>query len=250
MIIPSWGIGSPRTGRTRLLALLAVRNGERYLEGFLRNVGPQVDGIIALDDGSTDATFDLLAGHRSVIEILRNPTNRPVWDEVGNHRSLVAAALRRNADWLVCVDADERLERDFRIRAERVMARGALLGLEAYAVRLRELWDDTGHYRSDGIWGRKRVARLFRARQDHEFDERVLHGVKAPLQAQRKGRFPSADLIIYHLAMIHEADRVARRDRYLAADPDRRFQAFGYEYLTDVTGLVRKPVPGSRGFVD
>lgn len=250
MMVPSWG--PPWTGarRTRLVALLAVRNGMRYLPGFLRNVAPQVDGIIALDDGSSDGSVELLAGHEAVIELLRNPADRPAWDEVGNHRALIGAAQRHAADWVVCVDADERLEQEFRSRAERVIARGRLPGYSAYAVRLRELWDGTSQYRADGIWGRKMVARLFRLREDHEFDPQPLHGLKAPLQALRRGRFPKADLIIYHLAMIQAEDREARRRRYEAADPDRRWQSIGYEYLTDPRGLTLRSLPRGRGFSD
>lgn len=250
MIIPSWG--PPWTGsrRTRLLALLAVRDGMRHLPGFLRNVVPQVDGVIALDDGSTDGSAELLESQASVLELMRNPADRPEWDEVGNHRRLVGAALRHRADWVLCLDADERLEDDFRTRAERVIARGRLIGLTAYAVHLRELWDGRGQYRADGIWGRKSVARLFRLREDHQFDPRALHGSKAPQQARRGGRFPAADLTIYHLAMIHAADRAARRQRYEAADPERRWQSIGYEYLTDVRGLALRALQPGRGFRD
>jgi glycosyltransferase involved in cell wall biosynthesis len=222
----------------------------RYLPGFLRNVAPQVDGIIALDDGSSDGSAELLTSQDAVIEMLRNPIDRPAWDEVGNHRALIEAALRNAAEWVVCVDADERLEQDFRVRAERVIARGGLLGHSAYAVRLRELWDDLGQYRVDGIWGRKMVARLFRVREDHEFDPRPLHGLKAPLQALRRGRFPTSDLTIYHLAMLRPEDREARRRRYEAADPDHRWQSIGYEYLTDPSGLTLRSLPPGRGFSD
>lgn len=247
--VPSWGVPGTGLRRTRLIAVLAVRDGARYLPGFLRNVAPQVDGIVALDDGSSDESPALLAAHDAVIELIRRPRDRPVWDEVGNHRALVAAALRHAADWVLCVDADERLEREFRTRAERVIARGRLFGYSAYAVRLRELWDDPGQYRADGIWGRKEMARLFRAREDHEFDPAPLHGSKAPMQSRRRGRFPRADLTIYHLAMLREEDRVARRDRYMRADPDRRWQRIGYEYLTDTTGLTLRRVPAHRSFV-
>ncbi len=72
-MIPSWGLRDSGTRRRRLIALLAVRNGMRHLPGFLRNVAPQVDGIIALDDGSADASAELLAAHKAVIEVLRRP---------------------------------------------------------------------------------------------------------------------------------------------------------------------------------
>lgn len=250
MMVPSWGPPWTRPRRTKLVALLAVRNGMRYLPGLLRNVAPQVDGIVALDDGSSDGSAELLAGHEALIELLQNPTDRPEWDEVGNHRALIQAALRHCAEWVVCVDADERLEQHFRTRAERVIARGQLLGYSAYAVRLRELWDDPGQYRVDGIWGQKMVARLFRLREDHEFDARPLHGLKAPLQALRRGRFPKADLNIYHLAMLRAEDREMRRRRYEEADPNRRWQRIGYEYLTDQSGLTLQSLPPGRGFSD
>lgn len=249
LVIPSWGLPGTGTRRTRLLALLAVKDGMRFLPGFLRNVSPQVDGIIALDDGSSDGSADVLAAHESVIEVLRKP-HQTTWDEVGNHRLLVAAALRHGAEWILCIDADERLEREFRARAERVIRRGQLLGMSAYALWFRELWDDLGQYRADGIWGRKWAARLFRARADHEFDPAQLHGAKAPLQGLWRGRFPRTDLTVYHLGMLRPEDRIARRDRYLRADPERRWQTIGYEYLTDVQGIALRRVTPSRGFLD
>jgi len=248
VLIPSWGFSGTGSRRTRLIALLAVRNGMRYLPGFLRNVPPQVEAIVALDDGSSDGSAELLSQHESVIELIRRPLDRPTWDEVGNHRLLVAAALRHGAEWIVCVDVDERLERDFRARAERVIARGSLLGYSAYAVRLRELWDDPGQYRVDGIWGRKLVVRLFRAREDHQFDTAKLHGNKAPQQARRGAYFPKADLVIYHLAMLHPDDRMARRRRYEQLDPDSRWQKIGYAYLTDLRNLKLHSIPHRRSF--
>lgn len=250
MRAPSWELPWTGSRRIKLTALLAVRNGMRYLPGFLRNVAPQVDEIIALDDGSSDGSAALLAEHKAVVELLQNPIDRPAWDEVGNHRALIQAALRHGADWVVCVDADERLEEHFRARAERVIARARLFGHSAYAVRLRELWDDPGQYRVDGIWGRKAVARLFRLREDHEFDTRPLHGLKAPLQASRRGRFPKADLNIYHLAMLRAEDREMRRRRYEEADPECRWQRIGYAYLTDESGLTLRSLTPRRGFTE
>jgi hypothetical protein len=223
----------------------------RFLPGYVANVGAQVDGIVALDDGSVDGSAAFLESRDEVVELLRVPSERPVWDETGNHRKLIETALRHEADWVVCVDADERLERDFRRRAENVIRRGRLFGFEAYAVHLRELWDDPDHFRVDGLWGLKAMARLFRARADHEFDLQQLHGGKAPMQGKVRGRYPLAELEIYHLRMVSADDRLARRRRYEQLDPEAKWQpGIGYAYLTDDTGLQRRPLRRGREFED
>ena len=249
--VPSGGLGVPRR-RVRLLALLACRNEVERLPGWLASVAPHVDGVIALDDGSTDGSAELLAERPEVLELIRVPPGRPAWDEVGNHRQLVAAALRQGGGWAIVLDADERVEVDFRARAERVIRRGSLLGFSAYAVKMRELWDSPHEYRVDGLWGNKGPPRLFRLREDHRFDTKPLHASKAPLQARTvRGTVPRADLVVYHLKMIHPGDREARRERYEQADPDARWQpGVGYAYLTDDRGLTLRRVPAERAFVD
>jgi hypothetical protein len=210
-----------------------------------------VDGIVALDDGSTDGSTELLEASDAVLELLRNPAERPLWDEVGNYRRLVETGLNHHPDWLVSIDADERLERDFRQRAETVIARGHALGLMAYALRLREVWDHPGFVRVDGLWGRKTVARLFRARPGAAFDERPLHAGKVPLQAFVRGRLPPADLNLYHLRMLAATDRRERRQRYEQLDPTARYQpAQGYAYLTDTAALRLARIPARRSYVD
>ncbi len=233
--------------RVRFLALLPIRNHARYLPGFIANVAPQVDGIIALDDGSTDGTVELLASRPEILEVIRNPPDRATWDEVGNHEKLLAGAARHRAEWLLSIDADERLECDFRIRCERVIRRGRLLGYTAYGVRLREMWDAPDQYRIDGVWGQKTVPRLYKLRPDHKLDRRALHGSKAPRQGRIDGRYPIADLNIYHLGMLTPELREARRRRYELLDPNARWQPkIGYAYLTDSSGLALRKVPEHR----
>lgn len=250
LVVPSGRPSLPARRPIRLLALLAARNEMRYLPAFMANVAPHVDGIVALDDGSTDGSADYLSSRPEVLKVLRVPPGRPDWDEVGNHRALVAAGVELGADWLVSLDADERVEREFGLRARRVIRRGRLLGLTAYHLRLRELWDSESAYRIDGIWGRKLPARLFAARADHRLDERPLHAFKVPLQARRVGAsWPIADLEVYHLRMVHPDDRRARRERYELADPESRWQpGIGYAYLTDERGVTLRRVPPGRGF--
>ncbi|CAB4913808.1 unannotated protein [freshwater metagenome] len=245
-----WGRARAMTARRRLrlIAVLAVRDEAAHLPSWLTNVAAQVDAIVALDDGSRDGSAEILRSHSSVAEVLANPIDRPRWDEVGNHHALVACALRHGAEWIVALDADERLERRFRDRVERAIRRGRARGIEAFALPVLDLWDSPHAFRVDGHWGSRRVPRLFRARADHDFDERPLHAAKAPLQARRRGEFPKAGARIYHLGMLSREDRTARRARYEALDPDRHWQPIGYAHLTDETGLRLRRVRALRAF--
>ena len=131
------------------------------------------------------------------------------------------------------------------------VAAGSALGLVAFAVRIRELWNTPRTYRTDGLWGRKRQARVFRALPDHVFDTRPLHATRGPLQGRVLGGFPPADLTIYHLRMIRGEDRAARRDRYRTMDPGAVYQpGIGYDYLTDESGLALAPVRRRRRFIE
>ncbi len=253
---PSAGVGSAQRAlpsgparAPRVYALCAFRNEARYLPGLLENLAGTVDGLLALDDGSTDGSGDIVAGHPLTVRLLRRPP-RPdgAWDEHGNQRALIEAAWETDADWLIAVDADERLETGFRERARTAIARARALGYRAYWVHIRELWNQGDTYRVDGIWGGKGHLRFFASARDHEFDTREMHRHWGPVNGRVDGQFIGADITIYHLRMIREEDRRARRDRYLRLDPDRRWQSIGYEYLTDEEGLELRRLPEGRGY--
>ncbi|MFN8126000.1 MAG: hypothetical protein U0R64_05780 [Candidatus Nanopelagicales bacterium] len=235
-----------RRRRRRLLALLSFRNEMRFLPGYFANVSPHVDGIIALDDGSTDQSAAFVARQPKVLRLLSHPAHEDTdWNDAENHRELVEASWDFGPSWLLGLDADERVERQFRKRAERIISGS---DNRAYAVTVRELWDGPLQFRADGIWGQKWSARLFEARRDHQFHRQRLHCHWAPLNSRVDGTFPRADLTIYHLRMMWPADREARRRRYTTLDPTRRFQAIGYDYLTDETDLRLEPVAPDRAY--
>jgi glycosyltransferase involved in cell wall biosynthesis len=238
------------TAPFRVYALCAFRDEARFLPGLLENLAGAVDGLLALDDGSTDGSAELVAAHPLTVGLLRRERAADgSWDEAGNQRALIEAAWETDADWLIAIDADERLEIGFRRRAQEAISRAGVEGLRAYWVHIRELWDRPDTYRVDGVWGRKGHLRFFVNSRDHAFDTAELHRHWGPVDARVDGQFVPADILVFHLRMLREEDRRARRDRYMRLDPDRRWQSIGYEYLTETEGLQLEPLAEGRGYV-
>jgi len=217
----------------------------RFLPGLFENLAPHVDGIVALDDQSTDGSAAFVAEQPLVVELLRvAPGSQEELEDGKNHWALTEAAWEHDPDWLLGIDADERVERSFRERAEREIDAAEARRHDAVWVRFRELWDAPDRFRCDGIWGAKRKACLFRARRDHQFDTRRVHAVWAS-QHRPDYDWLQADLNLYHLRMVRAEDRAARVGRYRRVDPDRIWQGIGYDYLLDEAGLeLAAPEPG------
>lgn len=234
-----------------MVALLQARNEQRFLPGWLENVASCVDGIIALDDGSTDGTGEMLRAHPKVIELLRNPAGKP-WDERGNQMALIHAGRRHGAGWFLCMDADERVERAFATRVRDLLHKADEDNIDVFSMQLRDLWGDRHHYRCDDAWNSSVRYRLFRNDPAHRrFDPRPLHRLWIPLELASTiatcGRH--SEMNLYHLRMISAADRAGRAARYQALDPRQLYPDAPYSRLTDETGLQRRRIPPERDFL-
>ena len=239
----------------RLLCVMQVYNEQRDLPGCLEHLREHVDGFIVLDDGSTDDTKRIIRREPALLELIENPATHPhVWNERENKRRLLEAARRHGAQWVLVCDADERFERLF-VNGLRALAKALdALGFWMLSVSLRELWDGPDRYRVDGPWWAKNDARMLKLPHVVAFDRTAqLHGSWVPdvlLQASRQPRRHAMLYYhLYHLKMIHHADRIRRRDFYKSLDPDQRFQAQGYDYLTEAgEELELVPITEDRAY--
>src|SRR5215207_4109597 len=98
----------------KLVCLLPVRNGEADLPGYLEAVEGLADAVVALDDGSTDGTRQILERHPLVKRVLVNPPRADYvgWDDAANRNRLLEAAADLAPDWILSLDADERIPPD------------------------------------------------------------------------------------------------------------------------------------------
>ncbi|HWE04505.1 MAG TPA: glycosyltransferase family 2 protein [Tepidisphaeraceae bacterium] len=90
----------------RLLIAIPIHNEEKYVDRVIDKIKKFHDDLLVIDDGSTDATPELLA-RRADVKVIRHPINR------GYGKSLIDAFAYADAhayDWVITMDCDEQHE--------------------------------------------------------------------------------------------------------------------------------------------
>ncbi|WP_172298028.1 tetratricopeptide repeat protein [Pseudoruegeria sp. HB172150] len=214
--------GRPRAARaTAVFAAFSFRYDVNLVPALIENLTPIVDGWVSWDDRDAENAYSSEPARRS---------------------ALIAAARKAGADWLLAVDPDERFENRL---ADEIRALTSTAEPVGWVFDARELYAPDA-YRVDGIWGRKKQMRLFPLLDGVAASGEALHGRWVDPQARLQMR--QTGLNLYHLRMILPERRRLRRDLYARLDPDRRYQAIGYDYLTDETDLQLETIPPGREF--
>jgi tetratricopeptide (TPR) repeat protein len=184
---------------------MIARNEELMLPGCLDSVKGIVDEVVLVDTGSTDATCELAASRGALV------LERPWDDDFAAPRNL--AIERATGDWILVLDADERLVAAGGARLRAAMARADLdLGL----LRLHNAAHADAPV-AEVLDGRARegephlLPRLLRHTPDLRY-RGVVHESVAEWLATRKGRFDAVDTDIIHLGAV-AALREARGKR-------------------------------------
>lgn len=218
----------------RLVCLLAVRNGAEDLPGYLESVARFADAVVALDDGSTDATRVILEEHPLVARVLSNPRRESYagWDDAENRNRLLEAAAELEPAWLLVLDADERVDPDDALALRRFVDTTADPE-RAYGMRVYRMIDGLDRYDAAELW----AYRLFAHRPGDRFPEDRLHYVPVPTRVPREA-WTRTTIRIQHLASLTAERRRARFAKYAEADAEREFQA-------DYGNLLVEPEPGT-----
>lgn len=208
-----------------IVCLLAARNCADDVPEYLACAGAAADTVIALDDGSTDATAELLAASERVTRLLHRPRRESYegWDDGLNRRELLDAAVEAGADWVLFLDADERMDADDAGALRGFIGRDALRGC-AYGLQVFRSWDD-------------RVApeptyayRLFAPAASHTLPARRLHFNPVPREIPRAA-WVRTTIRIRHLDSVERTR--ARRRKYEQADPRREFETESVRVLEE-----------------
>ena len=143
----------------RLSVALITLNEERNLAACLRSVA-FADEIVVVDNASTDRTREVARefGAR-VLEV-------PEWPGFGPQKNRALEAC--TGDWILALDADERVEEPLRAEIEQVLAQSTF---DVYEMPRRSTY--CGRYIRHGGWWPDHVTRLFRRGSARYSDSRV-----------------------------------------------------------------------------
>lgn len=145
----------------RLSAILVVRNEAGQLAECLAGLAGLADEIVVVDDESTDGTP----------EVARRFTDRVLTRKLDGFGPQKQFALgQATGDWVLSIDADERITPALRVEIARVI--GDPAAADSYEIR-REVFFLGRRLRYGGL-GRDRVLRLFR-RGKASFSDDAVH---------------------------------------------------------------------------
>ncbi len=214
----------------RVVCLLPVRNAARDLPGFFASVSKFADAVVALNDGSTDETAELLRANPLVVRMLSNPPREGFagWDDAANRNALLAAVSDLQPEWILSIDADERISPDDASDLTAFLRDDALPGI-AYGFRCYSMIGEEGQTLPNPIW----VYRLFAYQHGQRFPDQALHFAPIPTSISRQA-FLRTTFRIQHLGGMSRERRLARYEKYRQADPECRF-------WPDYSSLLNEP---------
>ena len=201
--------------RPSVVCLLPARNEAENLPSFLDSAARVCEAVVALDDGSTDDTGDLLRESPLVADVLTNPRRETYhgWHDGHNRNRLLEAAARLNPEWIISLDADDRLDPEEAAALREFLATDAVPGC-GYGFAYHRMWgEDT--YDPAIYW----VFRLFAYEPGQAFTNERNHNIPIPTAIPRAA-FVRTTLRIRHYGAANEDERVARLTKYSEADPE------------------------------
>lgn len=168
----------------RVSLCMIVRDEEQQLPGCLDSVRGAVDEIIVVDTGSGDRTIGIAREHGARV------FTEPWADDFAQARN---QSLRRaTGDWILVLDADERLAPESAARLRDVLASTTSEGLR---VLIRDHVSPTSS--RDVLVSAS--TRLFRNRPEYRYERRIHEQIETSIVAAGLGEPPrQADLVVEH----------------------------------------------------
>ncbi|MFA6049688.1 MAG: glycosyltransferase [Candidatus Paceibacterota bacterium] len=158
----------------KVIALLPFKNEEKHLPTYLSNVKGCVDQIIAIDDGSTDKSREMLETAGALV--ISNDTING-WG--GMRKKLLDLGRANGGTHFVCLDADETFTGQFPGILKQVCTK--LVPGQKITMQWLALWKAVDHYRDDhSVWSNNYKDFIFCDDGKMDFEIKWIHEPRTP----------------------------------------------------------------------
>lgn len=194
------------SARAAVCLCIIARDEEAFLNDCLNSAKDVVDHIVLVDTGSTDRTVEIARTHNAEIH------SHEWTDSFAEARNV--ALSHATGDWILVLDADERLDEKSKHVIIRAVNRA---DADAYEILIR-------NYRSEGPSAEvfsHRTCRLYRNRPEYRYRGRAHEAIVPSIEAA-DGKVARLDAVIHHYGyrpeMMDERGKNERYIRLLMAD--------------------------------
>jgi glycosyltransferase involved in cell wall biosynthesis len=156
-------VSSTQTGsKPRVIAAVGTWNEADFLPRWFEGLEGIADGVVVVDDGSSDDTVEVLRSHSLTLDVVAKPRGKRA--EVRDRREMTKMALDHGADWILFLDADEIFDGRIRDVMPELIARH---DVGMYRFRKFTLWRGEDQLRLDrpekfSAWSPYRMVRASR----------------------------------------------------------------------------------------
>jgi len=228
----------------KLCVTLRVKNGADQLPYYIENVRKFCDSIIAVDNGSTDNTKDILFQNTDIIKFY---AFQPDFNEARDRQFLLSQAFKLGYDWALSLDIDERIPESFDSAFFQKLMHPTNPDILAYSMNVFTFFEGTEYIRQDYPWNNLqgiRLYRLFKKQKINIFGKKGLHCSHSPSFSPYNTRHISMPIL--HYGYVSELLRTDKSEFYNKIDDDPfkpEVGPFGYKHLTTSEVLLTKYFP-------
>jgi len=227
-----------------IILLTQCYNEEKNISDYLKNVSLLADGIIVLDDGSDDNTWELLDSEKIILKL---KVKRNDFNDLRNRNLLLNLfenlLINNNIDvkWFLWLDLDERITNniDFINKIKKEILLDTFVG-DVISLPLFHMWNETDYnseypYSENGLQYKKRLIRNNIIKLPYILKSNLkLHFFLNPY----KGIEVNSLLQIKHLSYIDKESRIRKFNLYTKNYDVEKIQKSYNHFLNDDVKLL------------
>lgn len=206
-----------KNGKINLSVVIPTLNEERNIEECIKSIGDFAKEIIVVDMGSVDKTCEVAKRKDSLVKgKVKVILNKIEKDKVqGIQRNVNLGIKEASGDWIMRVDADERLTREFKKELIEKIKEGKF---DAFYIN-RKQWFING-FLTGGDWVKSKIIRVFK--KGAAFYDLSLHVHEKFLVKGKKGEIKEPLLHYSHISLYEVLKRFNEYTDSEAKDKKKR----------------------------